>query len=165
MRRVLATATLGLALLGMAACADQEVPAAGSSSGPAATSAAPAPAASPVDKETACATYAQAETAAKMEIVKLFGQVDAIKADPAKAQQAVADLTKALGEFETALTPIAAGATDPELKAAVVKEVEALKKVPAAVAAAGGDVEKTLAVFQAPEFSSIGTDVKALCGK
>ncbi|GAA1645516.1 hypothetical protein ACFQY4_06805 [Catellatospora bangladeshensis] len=166
MRRVLATATLGLALLGMAACADPETPSATASSGaPAASSAAPAPAASPMDKTAACEAYMKAESSIKTQLMKLMTEAAAIKADPAKAQQALADLTKAFGEFEAGIAPIAAGATDPELKAAVEADLAVVKKLPADLAATGGDVDKIMAYFEGPAFASAGEKVYALCGK
>jgi hypothetical protein len=163
MRRVLATATLGLALLGMAACADQEVPEAGASGAPAATSAAPA--APPMDKAAACAAYEKAEKDASAKLTTLIVSLDAIKSDPAKAQQAMTDLSKAFADFEAGLTPVAAGAADPELKAAVEADVAVLKALPAQLAAAGADVDKVMAIFGKPEFTSAGEKVKSLCGK
>lgn len=166
MRRVLATATLGLALLGMAACADTDVPAAGSSATPSAAAASSAaPAAPALDKAAACDAYAKAEEAAKKPVMELALQLDTIKADPAKAQQALTDLTKAFTDFQAALTPVAAGVSDPELKAAVESDIEVLKKLPPALLASGGDIEKAVAVFDNPEFAKAGEGVKAICGK
>lgn len=165
MRRVLATAALGLALLGMTACADQETPSTANSGAPAASSAAPAPAASPIDKAAACSAYMKAEEDLKKPLLETMMNLDAIKTDPAKAQTAIADMTKALATFETTLTPIAAGSVDAELKAAIEADIAALKKMPAAIAGAGADLDKIVEALSAPEFEKVGEGVRSLCGK
>ncbi|MEV4416844.1 hypothetical protein [Catellatospora sp. NPDC049609] len=167
MRRVLATATLGLALLGMAACADPETPSATASGTPAAgaTSAAPAPAASPIDKAAACAAYDKAQAELTKPLMETMMNMDAVAADPAKAQQAIADLTKGLATFGAALAPVAAGSVDPELKAAIEADIAVLNKMPAAIAAAGPDLKKVVDALGTPEFEATGEKVKSLCGK
>ncbi len=166
MRRVLATATLGLALLGMSACADPETPGATpSGSAAAATSAAPAPAASPIDKAAACAAYLKAEEDLKKPLLETMMNLETIKTDPTKAQAAIADMTKALSTFETTLTPIAAGSVDAELKTAIEADIAALKKMPAAIAGAGADLDKIVQALSAPEFEKVGEGVRAACGK
>ncbi|MEU8004134.1 hypothetical protein AB0B66_23490 [Catellatospora sp. NPDC049111] len=163
MRRILATATLGLALLGMTACADTDTPTPGASASiPAAATSA---AAAAMDKAAACAAYTKAEDAAKAPLMELAMQLDAIKADPAKAQEAVGKLTKAFTDFQAALAPIAAGVNDAELKAAVESDIAALNKVMPAIAASGGDVTKAMAALETPEFEKGGEAVRALCGK
>ncbi|MBV1855654.1 hypothetical protein [Catellatospora tritici] len=156
MRRILAAATLGVALFGAAACADTPVDNPGASSAP---SVASSPAG--VDKATACANLTKATDDFTTKITALMPKL----ADPAAQKDAATELLADLTAFQTAYGKDAAVIADADLKAAVQSDLATLATGLAAVGAANGDITKIQAALSTPEFSAAGEKVKTLCGK
>lgn len=156
MRRILATATLGLALFGAAACADTEPSATGTPTPGAATSAA-APAG--VDKKAACANLTKATEDFKTQGAAILPEM----MNPATQQAAVPKLTKLLTDFQAAYSKDVNTIADAELKAAVEADLKTLQAAGAAVVAANGDAAKIEAALSSPDFTAAGEKVKTLC--
>ncbi|MEU8074528.1 hypothetical protein AB0B31_03700 [Catellatospora citrea] len=158
MRRILATATLGLALFGAAACADTKPEATSTPTpGAAATSAAAAPAGT--DKKAACANLTKAIGDLETQGAAIVPEV----LNPATQQAAIPKLTKLVTDFKAAYGKDVSTLADAELKAAVEADLKALDTGLAAVVAANGDAAKIQAAISAPEFGAAGTKVKTLC--
>jgi hypothetical protein len=156
MRRILATATLGLALFGAAACADTKPEASSSATpGAAATSAAPAG----VDKKTACANLTKAADDFKAKGATLAPKLT----DPATAAAAIPELGKAITDFQAAYGKDANAIADAELKAAVEADLQVLTTAGAALLAAGNDPAKIQAALTSPEFEKAFDKVNSLC--
>ncbi|WP_144119404.1 hypothetical protein [Catellatospora sichuanensis] len=156
MRRILATATLGLALFGAAACADTK-PEASSTPTPGAASSAAAPAG--VDKKTACANLTKATSDFEAKIVPLFTKL----MDPATQAATLTELGKAIQDFQAAYSKDVAAMADADLKAAVQADLQTLTTTSTALVAAGTDQAKIQAALSTPEFDKAGDQVKALC--
>ncbi|MDI1465630.1 hypothetical protein QEZ54_32135 [Catellatospora sp. KI3] len=156
MRRILAAATLGLALFGAAACADTPVDNPGASAAP---SAASSPAG--VDKATACANLTKATDEFTAKFTALLPKLT----DPAGQKEAATQLLADLTAFQTAYGKDAAAIADADLKAAVQADLATLGSGLAAVGQANGDVTKIQAALSTPEFSAAGEKVKTICGK
>lgn len=156
MRRILAVATLGVALFSAAACAESNPTA--SPTGAAATTAAAS-----VDKKTACTALLKASADFKTQAIALMPRMLEAASDPAKAQAVSADLLKALKDFGTAYGADAAAIADPELKMAVEADLKALNTAITAVTAAGADVTKIDAALSQQDFENAGEAVERLC--
>ncbi|WP_212826606.1 hypothetical protein [Catellatospora sp. TT07R-123] len=156
MRRILAAATLGVALFGAAACADTPVDTPAASGAP---SAAASPTPAGVDKKTACENLTKADADFKAKIMPLLPKL----MDPATAGEAVQGMVKELPAFQAAYGKDAETIADAELKAAVQADLAGLNKALADVAAAGADQAKIQAIVTGPEFSSLGEKVQTLC--
>ncbi|GAA2381284.1 hypothetical protein Cme02nite_51780 [Catellatospora methionotrophica] len=157
MRRILATATLGLALFGAAACADTQPEATGTPTPGAAATSAAAPAG--VDKKTACANLTKAGNDFKTQGAVILPEM----MNPATQQAAVPKLTKLLTDFQAAYSKDVSTIADAELKAAVESDLKALQTAATAVVAANGDAAKIEAALSSPEFTSAGEKVETLC--
>ncbi|MEU8077410.1 hypothetical protein AB0B31_18395 [Catellatospora citrea] len=163
MRRVIATLSLSLAVLGTAACGDTPTTEAGPGTSAAPSASAPAAAAGTADKKTTCAAYEKAEVAAKTAVVNLFGEAVKSMDDKAKLQQVAADLKKTMTDFGAALGTAAANSADTEVKAALEANIAALTNAAAAIESAAGDFDKASNAMDAPEFEAATKKIEALC--
>ncbi|WP_144121732.1 hypothetical protein [Catellatospora sichuanensis] len=167
MRRLIATLSLSVAVLGTAACTDTPTTEAGpgSSAAPSATATATAAAApaGTADKKTTCEAYDKAELAAKMALVNTLGEAMKAMDDKTRQQQLVTDLKKTMTDFGAALGTAAANSADAEVKAALEANIAALTAAATAIASAGGDIDKATSAMDAPEFEAAGKKIKSLC--
>lgn len=161
MRRILATAGVGLALLTasltMAGCADQpqDEPTASPS---------PSKATTLVDKKTTCAAYLSlvADTSAKASPLIVKAQNAA--QDPSAALSALVEFKTLIADYEAKLTPLAGNSSDTALKALLDTELAEVRQTKAEVDAAGVDPEKIQAALENQASSTASTNVKAACG-
>jgi hypothetical protein len=156
LRRVLATTSLGLALFGAAACADQpQVDPIPSSS--------PSKASTLADKKTTCAAYLAlvAETSAKGS--PLAEKAQNAQQDPSAALSALVEFKALIADYEAKLTPITANAGDPQVKTALEADLAEARKVKADIDAAGVDPDKLRAALENHASSTTTQEAKAAC--
>jgi hypothetical protein len=157
LRRILATTSLGLALFGAAACADQpqDEPTPSSS---------PSKAVTLADKQTTCASYLAlvAETSAKGS--PLAEKAQNAQQDPSGALSALVEFKALIADYEAKLAPIAANAGDPQVKAALDADLAEARKVKTDIDAAGLDPDKLRAALENHASSTTTRDAKAACG-
>lgn len=156
MRRFLAVAALGGALLSVSACADVEQPEPGSSETPKQQT-------TLADKKKTCDDYAKVVTDFTGKMTPIVAQASAAQSDPAKATQLLTDFTTVVQSYQTEAGKVEAAAGDTEVKAAIKAEIEASKKVQSDLLAAAADPAKVKTVVDtAPK---PGDKVNVLCGK
>jgi hypothetical protein len=157
LRRILATTTVGLALFGAAACADQpqDEPKA---------SASPSKAATLADKKTTCDSYLSlvAETSAKSS--PLAEKAQNAQQDPSAALNALVEFKTLIADHEARLAPIAANSGDPQVKAALEADLAETRKLKTDIDAAGVDPDKLRAALENHASSTTTQDAKAACG-
>jgi hypothetical protein len=158
MRRTLALAALGLALLTASACADvpQEEP----GSTPTPTNKVTSTLA---DKKTTCAAYIALDAEMTTKSGPVIADLEAAQTDPVRGLSAIASMNTLISDYEAELTPIAANSADAELKTALEAELTKTRRVKADLAAAGTDPVKLLAVFENVD-NKEGEKIKSLCG-
>ncbi len=158
LRRLLATTTIGLALFGAAACADQpqDEPKASASPTKAPTTLA--------DKKTTCDAYLAlyAETTAKAS--PLAAAAQNAQQDPSAALNALVQFKSLIADYEAKLSPIDANAGDTQVKAALDAELANVRQTKADVDAAGLDQDKLQAAFENQASNHTADAVKAACG-
>ncbi|WP_020521110.1 hypothetical protein [Catelliglobosispora koreensis] len=161
MRRILAVATLGLALSVVSACADpvQETPGASTSPSAAQTK-------TLADKKTTCDAYKALQTEFEAKAMAFAPQLMAASADPSKAPALIVAAAPVFAEYETKLGPIVADAGDATVKTALDAELTAFKKLNADIKAAGTDPTKAQAVYQTiiNDSSDPSEKAKQACG-
>jgi opacity protein-like surface antigen len=154
MRRFLAVAALGVALLSVSACADVDQPKPGSSETPKQTT-------TLADKKKTCDDYAKVVADFTAKMTPIVAQAGAAQSDPAKGAQLLTDFTTVVQSYQSEAGKVEAAAGDPAVKAAIKAEVDASKKVQADLLASGGDPAKVKVVVDtAPK---PGDKVTALC--
>jgi hypothetical protein len=154
MRRILAVATLGVALLTVAACADPEQPKPGSSEPAKSTLA---------DKKKTCDDYKKVVDDFKTKMTPIIAQASAAQSDQSKAAQLITEFTSVLSTYQTDAGKIEAAAGDAEVKTAIKSEVDASKKAQSDLLASGGDPAKVQAILSTT--AKPGDKVTALCSK
>ncbi|MBB5871046.1 hypothetical protein F4553_004425 [Allocatelliglobosispora scoriae] len=159
MRRILVVATLGLAFVSAAACSD-DTPSASPTGTATATAAAPTAAA---DLKTACASLKKASDDFKAKVIEFTPKLIAAEADNSKAPAVAAEALQALQEFTAAYGSNASAINDPQLKAAVDADLKALNDVVTKAIAAGPDIAKLQASFDAQDFENVGEAVERRC--
>ena len=156
MRRLLATTTLGLALFGAAACADQpqDEPKASSS---------PTKASTLADKKTTCTAYLALDAETNAKASPLAAKFQGADKDPNQALSALVELKALVADYEANLTPIAANSADAQVKAALDAELVDVRKARADLDAAGLDPVKLQAAIENNSTSTASDKVKTLC--
>jgi hypothetical protein len=164
MRRVIATLSLSLAVLGTAACAETPTTEAGpgSSAAPSATAAA-APAGT-ADKATTCTAYKKADLAAKVALMDTLGEALKAMDDKAKQQELIGELKKFLTDYAAALSTAAANSADAEVKAALEENIAGMSAAATAIESAAGDFDKASGALDAPELEAATKKLDSLCG-
>lgn len=157
LRRLLATTTIGLALFGASACADQpqDEPKA---------SASPSKATTLADKKTTCDAYLAlfAETSAKAS--PLAAAAQNAQQDPTAALNALVQFKSLIADYEAKLSPIDANSADLQVKAALDAELADVRQTKADIDAAGIDQDKLQAALENRATSQTSANVKAACG-
>jgi hypothetical protein len=156
LRNIIATTTLGLALLGAAACADQpqNEPTASSS---------PSKAVTLADKKTTCEAYLKLDSEMEAKAKPLAEKMAGADKDPSAALSALVELKSLVAEYDTKLTPIAAASADPQVKAAIEAELVEVRATKADLDAAGLDPDKLQAAIENHSSSDLTDKVKSLC--
>lgn len=154
MRRIIALATLGLALFATAACADVPQDPPGSSPAPSKVTL--------VDKKTTCAAYNTLSAETETKLTPVVADLKAGQSDPVKALSAFGELRTIISGYQVKLSALTAEAGDPEVKAALDAELTSVKKLQADLDAAGTDPAKVQAVVNGLDKSQ-AEKVKALC--
>lgn len=162
MRRILTAATLGLALVSASACSQTPATAPSNPAAAPATTAAATPTAPVIDKATACAALSKAAEQFEADAVAAMKAIVESSADKTKAGTAATQLLAAFKDFQKAYVDNAA-VSDAELKAAIEADLKVLDPAIAAVTAAGADLGKIEAAFNAPGIDEAGTTVDKLC--
>jgi hypothetical protein len=156
MQRILAVTTLGLALFGAAACADQP-------QGEPAASSSPSKAVTLADKKTTCTAYLSLDAETEAKASPLAAKFQAADKDPSAALSALVELKALVADYEAKLTPLAANAGDAQVKTAIEAELVDVRKAKADLDAAGVDPEKLQAAVENNSNSTASDKVKALC--
>lgn len=156
LRRLLAATTLGLALFGAAACADQpqDDPKASSS---------PTKASALADKKTTCTAYLALDAETNAKASPLAAKFQGADKDPSQALTALVELKTLIADYEAKLIPLAANSADAELKAALDAELVDVRKARADLDAAGVDPVKLQAAIENNSSSTAADKVKTLC--
>ena len=165
MRRLLTAAVAGAALFSMTACADDDSDTdtdAAASPSAMATSAAPTG-----DNTEACAELdgaAQEFQAAAAPIVTELGTAVTNNDEEAVGQH-ISELSTVLGSFKDEYNTVMMEVDDPELKAAIEQDLQAIDDATGALVASGGDPEKIQEIVSDPEFTATGQEVSEVCSQ
>lgn len=137
MRRVLATAALGLALFAVTACADPPQPERNSDGK-----------VDLVDKSATCDAYEALQADIEKRAAPIEAKIEQAKNDPLQAASAYGEFLALLNEYEAKTTEIEAKAADAEVKSALGEELTVTRKAQADLKAAGSDPAKIQAVLE-----------------